>query len=254
MPSVENNGVRIHYEVEGQGESLVIQHGFTSSIETVRLLGYSDSLKDSYQVILIDARGHGLSDKPHSPESYGLQTAVSDVVAVLDALRIPKAHFFGYSMGGAIGFAMAKFAPARLISLIVGAAHPFKDNLESFRYVDGKDPDVFVKALEAFLGEKIEPQIVPLVVANDLEALAAAARPRPNMEAMLPALNIPCLFFAGTEDPRHPLVEACAGQIPHAKFVSMPNLNHVTCYLNSEIVLRHIQEFLTGLSHHNNCF
>ena len=82
MPFVENDGVRIHYKVEGPGEPLVIQHGFTSSIEAVRLLGYSDSLKDSYQVILIDARGHGVSDKPQTPGSYGLQTAVSDVLAV----------------------------------------------------------------------------------------------------------------------------------------------------------------------------
>ena len=40
MPFVENNGVRIHYEVEGPGEEMVIQHGFTSSIEAVHLLGY----------------------------------------------------------------------------------------------------------------------------------------------------------------------------------------------------------------------
>ena len=108
--------MRIHYEVEGRGEPLVIHHGFTSSIETVRLLGYSDSLKESHQVILIDARGHGVSDKPHTPESYGLQTAVNDVLAVLDELGIPKAHFFGYSMGGVIGFAVANFAPERLLS------------------------------------------------------------------------------------------------------------------------------------------
>ncbi len=247
MPYVDSDGVRIHYEVEGRGEPLVIQHGFTSSIETVRLLGYSDSFKSSHRVILIDARGHGLSDKPHTPESYGLKTAAKDVAAVLDALKIPATHFFGYSMGGAIGFALAKFAPARLISLIIGAAHPFEDNLESFRNVDGKHPDAFVKALEVFLGEKIEPEVVPLVVANDLEALAAAARPRPNMEDILPALDIPCLLFAGTKDPRHPLVEACARRIPNAKFISMPELNHVTCYLNSELVLQHIREFLTGL-------
>jgi pimeloyl-ACP methyl ester carboxylesterase len=248
MPYVHNDGVQIHYEVDGRGEPLVIQHGFTSSIETVRLLGYSEALKSSHQVILIDARGHGLSAKPHTPESYGLQKAADDVVAVLDALNLPGAHFFGYSMGGAIGFAMAKFAPARLISLIIGAAHPFEDNLESFRNVDGKDPDAFLKALEVFLGEKIDPEIVPLVMTNDLEALSAAARPRPDMEDMLPALDIPCLLFAGTEDPRHPLVEACATKIPNAKFVSIPDLNHVTCYLNSELVLQHIRKFLTGLS------
>ena len=76
MPLVENHGVRIHYEVEGPGEALVIQHGFTSSNEAVRLLGYSDSLKNSYQIILIDTRSHGVRNKLQTPETYGLQTAV----------------------------------------------------------------------------------------------------------------------------------------------------------------------------------
>jgi len=49
----------------------------------------------------------------------------------------------------------------------------------------------FVKALEAFLGEKIAPKILPLLLTNDLEALAAAARARPNMEDMQPRVNIP---------------------------------------------------------------
>jgi len=65
----------------------------------VCLLGYSDSLKDSYQIILIDAHGHDVSDKPQMPESYGLQTAVSDVLAVLDELGI-KAHFLAIQCVG----------------------------------------------------------------------------------------------------------------------------------------------------------
>jgi len=92
---------------------------------------------------------------------------------------------------------MANFAPERLLSLILSAAHPFEfeDNQESFQNIDGKDPDAFVKALEAFLGEKITPEILPLLLTNNLEAFAAAARPRPNMEEMLPRLNIQCLLL-----------------------------------------------------------
>ena len=52
-----------------------------------------------------------------------------------------------------------------------------------------------MKALEAFLGEKITPEILPLLLTNNLEAFAAAARPRPNMEEMLPKLNIQCLLL-----------------------------------------------------------
>lgn len=247
MAYVENSGVRIHYQVEGKGAPLVLQHGFTSSIETVRTLGYPSYLEDSYQVILIDARGHGLSGKPHTPDAYGLQKSVGDVLAVLGELEIKKVHFFGYSMGGVIGFAMAKCAPEHLQSLILGGAHPYADDFDSFRNIDGKDPEAFVSALEALIGEKIAPELVPLLLENDLVALAAAARPRPSMEAVLSNMKMPCLLFAGTADSRHQLVEACANQMPNAKFVSFPDLGHIDCYLRVDLVIAHIREFLEGL-------
>ena len=58
MPYVDNAGVRIHYEVEGHGPTLVLQHGFTDSLLTWYEYGYVDALARDHQVILIDARGH----------------------------------------------------------------------------------------------------------------------------------------------------------------------------------------------------
>ena len=69
MPYTDNGGVRIHYQTEGSGPPLVLQHGFTSSIEGWYEYGYVDVLKRDYQLILIDARGHGASDKPHDAGS-----------------------------------------------------------------------------------------------------------------------------------------------------------------------------------------
>ncbi len=59
MPYVDNNGTRIHYHVEGEGPPLVLQHGFTSSLKNWYAYGYVEPLKKDYQLILIDARGHG---------------------------------------------------------------------------------------------------------------------------------------------------------------------------------------------------
>ena len=70
MPYTTNQGVRIHYQVEGEGPPLVMQHGFTDSIETWYELGYVDTLKHDYRLILVDARGHGHSDKPRTPDAY----------------------------------------------------------------------------------------------------------------------------------------------------------------------------------------
>ena len=97
-----------HYRVEGDGQPLVLQHGFTDSLETWYDTGYVNELKRQYRLILIDARGHGASDKPREPDAYDWQRSVADITAVLADLDIPGAHYFGYSMGGKIGFAMAR--------------------------------------------------------------------------------------------------------------------------------------------------
>ena len=121
MPYTDNEGVRIFYEMEGIGAPLVLHHGLTGSHEGwSNLANYVDALKDKDQLILMDARGHGRSDKPHVPESYGMENMVGDVTAVLDELGIDEAHFWGYSMGGRIGLAAGKYAPDRFSSLIIG--------------------------------------------------------------------------------------------------------------------------------------
>ncbi|MCH7787371.1 MAG: alpha/beta fold hydrolase, partial [Chloroflexi bacterium] len=63
MPYADNNGVKIHYEVEGEGPPLVLQHGFTRSLQGWRDNGYVTALKDDYKLIMVDSRGHGASDK-----------------------------------------------------------------------------------------------------------------------------------------------------------------------------------------------
>ena len=64
--------------------ALVLQHGFSESVVDWYEAGYVDALRSDYRLILIDARGHGASDKPHDPGAYELERRVADVVAVLD--------------------------------------------------------------------------------------------------------------------------------------------------------------------------
>jgi pimeloyl-ACP methyl ester carboxylesterase len=128
MPYANNQGIRIHYQVEGAGAPLVLQHGYSDSVESWYELGYVAALQSTYQLILIDARGHGASDKPHDPAAYEMQHNVADILAVLDTCKVPTVHFFGYSMGGQIGFAMAKYAATRCTSMILGGADPYQGN------------------------------------------------------------------------------------------------------------------------------
>ena len=123
MPYASHQSVRIYYQVDGEGPALVLHHGLGGSLEVWRQLGYAAALRDTYKVIMLDARGHGASDKPHDRAAYGLPKCVGDVLAVLEALQLSKAHFLGYSMGGRIGLGLAKYAPERVKSLALGGTH-----------------------------------------------------------------------------------------------------------------------------------
>ena len=133
MPFVTNQGIRIHYDSIGSGPALVMHHGSLCSGKDLIDCGYVDALKADHQVILLDSRGHGQSDKPHDPEAYDLALRASDVVAVLDELGIRKADYFGYSLGGWIGFGLAKHSLERFSSFIFVSSHPYAENMQPFR-------------------------------------------------------------------------------------------------------------------------
>ena len=120
MPYVDSSGVSIHYHVEGDGPPLVLQHGLTSSLQNWYAYGFVEELQKEYRVIMVDARGHGRSGKPHDPKGYDLKLRVNDVLAVMDDLGVSKAHYMGYSMGGRIGFGIVLNALDRFHSLIIG--------------------------------------------------------------------------------------------------------------------------------------
>src|SRR5437660_822133 len=104
MPYATNDGVRIHFEREGSGPPLVLHSGFTQQLADWQAYGgYVDALKGDYDLIRIDPRGHGASDKPHDAANHTYEQRAADVLAVLDALGVAEAIFWGYSMGGRVG-------------------------------------------------------------------------------------------------------------------------------------------------------
>jgi pimeloyl-ACP methyl ester carboxylesterase len=128
-----NDGVRIQYMVEGSGPALVLHVGYMGrgrdwQREDVAVV---QALRDEYQLILLDPRGFGDSDKPHDAAAYRRDVVAQDVAAVLDATGIEKAHFWGYSRGAIEGFWLAAVAPERCQSLILGGAHPYLDGRSS---------------------------------------------------------------------------------------------------------------------------
>ena len=250
MPYVDNSGVRIHYHVEGDGPPLVLQHGLTSSLKNWYAYGFVEGLQKDYRLIMVDARGHGRSDKPHDPKQYDLKLRVNDVLAVMDDLGVDKAHYMGYSMGGRIGFGIVMHALNRFHSLVIGGQSPNpahsdvqpQDRIELLRQGMAR----YVADAEAKEGP-IEAGRKERLLDNDPEALIAATtapKGTEGLEELLPSLNLPCLLYCGEADGYFPGAKEASRMIPGAVFASFPGLNHGQTSRAAELVLPHVTKFL----------
>jgi pimeloyl-ACP methyl ester carboxylesterase len=256
MPYAEHQGLRIYYEVEGEGPPILLAHGLTGDTTFWRAYGYVEPLKDQFNVILFDARGHGRSDKPHEPPAYDLRLMAGDGLAVLDALGVGRAHVWGYSMGAAMGIVLAQQSPERLTSLMAGGVDPLYSPGESvkpspflkiFRRGLTEGADAVVEGMRAWAGS-MSPYWEQRLRGLDLRAMVAyldPTKPRTRLANGLPQMNLPCLLYAGElEGDAHRNGPIAAHQMPDARFVSLPGLDHGGAGVSADLILPHVLAFL----------
>lgn len=260
MPYGNNEGVSIYYEVEGEGPPLVLEHGLLATLEVWRLAGYVEALSDDYQLILVDARGHGNSDKPHDPEAYRLDLMAADIVAVLDDLKLSKAHYLGFSMGGLIGWGLAKYAPERFHSLLIQGSglidNRSVDFINSLRNRFSQEGmDGALEWLSEIFGEGWTPELKTMFQSNDLDAIITLMEGKifrpvvPDPGNWLPTVTLPSLLIAGeASGNEYSDMQECAKSMPNATFVSLPELDHIESNLRLDLVLPHIIKFLSEVS------
>ena len=270
MPYASHGDVRIYYREEGRGRPLVLLHGFGGSSEQFYFMGWIEALRDHYRLIAIDARGQGESDKPHEPEAYRMDLRVGDVTAVLDDLRIDRAHCLGYSDGGEVALGAAKFAQGRFTSLLVGGADaddPDPDHpspwYERMTGVLRSGRAATIAALREMFEremrtaqkpsvlEAILPQRLKLIERSDPDALIAQLAWRRNerlgLTEVLPHVNIPCLFFVGEADGSFEGAKSASALVPGARFVSFPGLGHIETAARPELVIPPVLDFMRNV-------
>ena len=122
MPTFKHDNLDFYFVDEGEGEPIVLVHGFASNLEINWIFPnwVSTLRKAGRRVIALDNRGHGRSSKPHDPKAYGLPIMGADVLALLDHVEVERADYLGYSMGGRIGMLLALTHPVRIRSAILG--------------------------------------------------------------------------------------------------------------------------------------
>ena len=252
MPHADSNGVKIHYHVEGDGPAIILQHGFSGNLHGWESAGYVDALKQGYTLILADTRGHGQSDKPHDVESYDMKLKSDDVVAALDDLGIDKAHYIGYSLGGRTGYGVAKYAPERFRSIIIGGMHPYGSSggnagVDERIGILEQGIEEYVAYLESGMWGPMTPDERAQMLQNDPQALIASSielRDFQGIEDVLPSMTMPCLLLVGEEDFLYEGVTRCVKEMPNATMVSFPGQDHGQTFQRSDLTLPHITKFL----------
>jgi pimeloyl-ACP methyl ester carboxylesterase len=230
MPSFENGDVEIAYLDEGEGEPVVLVHGFASTKEVNWVQpGWVSALnRAGRRAIALDNRGHGASSKPYEPAAYHSAAMADDVRALLDHLQIERADVMGYSMGARIAAFVAVHRPERVRSAIFGGL--------GIRLVEGVGlPESIADALEAPSLDDVRDPTGHMFRAfaeqtkSDLRALAACIRgSRQTLtRAEVGAIRAPVLVAVGTKDLVAGSAQALATLIPGAQALDIPNRDHM---------------------------
>jgi pimeloyl-ACP methyl ester carboxylesterase len=224
-------GVEIHYTDEGNGDPVLLVHGFASDIQmNWRETNWFSTLKSAgFRVVALDCRGHGLSEKLYEPKDYSSEAMGSDVLALMDHLEIDCCHLMGYSMGAILSLHLALGNESRFESLILGG---IGDNV--LRQGRGDREDI-ARALEADALDDVTHPVGREFRAfaqrqkGDLNALAACIRSeRSNFSTdRLAKLSLPVLVVAGERDVLTGDAYALAACFPNGQTVIVPRRDHM---------------------------
>ncbi|THD67319.1 alpha/beta fold hydrolase, partial [Phenylobacterium sp.] len=117
MPTLDRNGVAIHYDVAGSGPTLILTHGYSSTGQMWD--GQIAPLAEHFTVITWDMRGHGRSDYPADQAQYSEEATVADMASLLDAVGARDAIVGGLSLGGYMSLAFHRAHPQRTRALLI---------------------------------------------------------------------------------------------------------------------------------------
>jgi pimeloyl-ACP methyl ester carboxylesterase len=250
-----NDGVRIAYEIVGDGAPIVLVHGFASDrLQNWRGPGWYETLTGAgYQVIALDCRGHGGSDKPHDPKFYGHATMAGDVLNVMRDAGIGRAYLMGYSMGGYISLSLLIKNPEMFRKVVIAGVGASYLDLDAAQAAVA-DPERRSMIADALLADDVSTiknetarnfRLFADQPGKDRLALAACMRGNRDVftKEQLSQSKLPVLVVCGEKDvltgPPDPLAAAFAD----GRAVTVPNRDHMTA-VGDKVYKQAVLDFL----------
>jgi pimeloyl-ACP methyl ester carboxylesterase len=248
MPFFDNDGVKIYYEIEGEGPPVIMLHGFAANIESNwKSANWVDYLKYDYKLILVDCRGHGKSDKPKHAAQYG-EKINEDIVKLLDHLSIKKANFFGYSMGARITTDILLENQELFISAIIGGfpLHYSKKRTKligkvmmkkwikglkkaDLNDVKNKNAQRFRKVISTYEDSKSQDlEALIYVLEGDIQRPDGIIPTDPKRKKALKKIHVPVLNVFGSEDRLAKDKSVLAQLVPGSCYIQIEGKDHIT--------------------------
>ncbi|MFX1233566.1 MAG: alpha/beta fold hydrolase [Promethearchaeota archaeon] len=259
MPKQKVSDIKMYYESTGEGEPLLLIHGLGSSTRDWEFQVPTFSQK--YQVITIDLRGHGKTDKPKGP--YNMQMFAKDIAELLEIIGVTSTHILGISLGGGIAFQFAVDYPELVKSLIIVnagieiPADSFKMKLEAFkrisivRLVGMKKmgqvlaPRLFIKPEQ----EDLRQKLIERWQENDKKAYLSAMRALIgwSIRDHLDKIKCPTLIIGSDQDyAPSSIKEEYTALLPNAKFIEIKDAGHAVAIEKPEEFNEIVMNFLSN--------
>jgi pimeloyl-ACP methyl ester carboxylesterase len=256
----------VHVEQAGQGEPVVLLHGFGASTYSWRKV--IPALSASHRAVAIDLNGFGYTERPKDLAAYTREGQAALVLGVLDALGIDRAHFVGHSYGGGLSLYLASIHPERFRTLVLvdSSAPTYSDDRRSrlassrpfanlFLRAVALRPAMVRRSLKAsfFDGSLITPGLVQAYLdrvriegAEDAFYGLTVPRRLPGFKVALDKIRVPTLAVWGAED--H-LISLATGRrsvarIPGSEFVVIERCGHLPMEEKPEALLAALLSFL----------
>ena len=252
MDSFNSDGTRINYVSKGKGEPIILIHGFlvNSNWNWIEP-GIFDSLAKNYNVIAMDVRGHGKSEKPHSQDAYGKEI-LEDINRLMEHLKIDRANIVGYSMGGEITLAYLASYPEKVIKAVAGGCSWVRegdDTYEDFKKIRDllatKPAGVSITE-QLGIGIDSTSEFSKLLNANDPLALSGVANGMLQLfnieENKLKTNKVPTLLLVGEKD-EVKSAQMTASVATNMKLQILQGQDHLSA-INDSLFLTAIKSFL----------
>jgi pimeloyl-ACP methyl ester carboxylesterase len=248
MPSFRNGPVELSYLDQGEGDPVVLVHGFASNKEVNWLnpSWFGTLTRTGFRVIALDLRGHGESTKLYDPAQYKTEVMAEDVRALLDHLALPRVDLLGYSMGARISAFVTVRHQDRVRSLILGGVgkslfegRNFSDDIPAALEADSLAADTprAARTFRAFAEQ----------TKSDLKALAACMRGTAQnlTRQQVETIKVPVLIAVGTKDNLAGDPRELAAMLPTATVLDIPDRDHMLA-VGDKVFKQAAVEFLKG--------